>query len=143
MAHEAFLQYPIELQQSNCLVNLPIYYRQSVGYLPFVIRQTSPDRKSAGPDLASPYVLGDLLLLRLGRAPIHLHSCSHYPISNREGVFDVKEGHVEGEEREENPEHVEENKVDPEEHEVASVQVLVHGEPFGSESHETYAIHGQ
>ena len=82
------------------------------------------------------YVFRRLLLLRLGCSSIHLHPRSHNPVANRACIPDINEGDVKGEERKEDPEHVEEDEVDPEEHEVASIEVLVHCEPFGGKGHE-------
>ena len=86
-------------------------------------------------------MFGELFLLGRSSPSIHLHPRSNNSVSNRAGISDIDEGDVESEEREEYPEHVEEDEVYPEEHEVASVEILVHREPLGSESHEAYSNH--
>jgi hypothetical protein len=77
-----------------------------------------------------------LFLLLQCRPSIHFHPSSHNSIANRASVANIDEGDVEGEKWEEDPEHVEEDEVHPEKHEVASVEVLVHREPFRSEGHK-------
>lgn len=46
---------------------------------------------------------------------------------------------VHGIQRDEYPEHVEEDEVHPHVHEVASIEVDVAGEPFGAKGHEACA----
>jgi hypothetical protein len=86
------------------------------------------------------HYIGRLFFLLQRRPSIHLHSRSHNTIANRACIPDIDEGDVEGKEWEEHPEHVEENEVDPEEHEVTSVKILVHRKPFGGEGHETCTL---
>ena len=44
---------------------------------------------------------------------------------------------MEDPERDEDPQHIEEEQVDPEVHEIGRVKVLGAGKPFGAECHET------
>ena len=79
-------------------------------------------------------------ILRLLSSPgflVQARSRLQNAIADRKRVGDVLEAIPQRISREEDPKHVEENQVHPEEHEVAAVEILVAGEPLGSESHET------
>lgn len=69
---------------------------------------------------------------------LYARPCLHNAVSNRKCVRDIVKAVPQCIQWEENPEHVEEHQVDPEEHEVAAVEVLVAGEPFGGEGHKTW-----
>ena len=54
---------------------------------------------------------------------------------------DVANGVPDCVEWDEDPEHVEEEEVDPEVHEVAAVEVNIADKPLGAECHEAYIIY--
>lgn len=58
-------------------------------------------------------------------------------------VVDVEHGDVDGVGGDDDPEHVEEDEVDPLVHEVARVEVVVHGQPLRAEGDEAAVeLHG-
>lgn len=52
----------------------------------------------------------------------------------------LAKGNVDGVKRDKDPEHVEEDEVHPEIHEVAGIEVDVSGEPLGAEGHEACEV---
>lgn len=70
---------------------------------------------------------------------LHLNTRS----PDRKGVIDIANRDPESVDRKKHPEHVEEKQVHPEVHPVASIKVVVGGQPLGAEGNETpIQLHG-
>ena len=67
---------------------------------------------------------------------VHLQPGSHNSISNHECIAHILEAGPQGIQWQENPQHIKEDQIYPQEHEVARIEILVAGQPFGGESHE-------
>jgi hypothetical protein len=65
----------------------------------------------------------------------------HDAVPDRIRVSDIPETKPQCVQWKEHPEHIEENQVHPEVHEIAAIKILVAGEPLGSKSHEACVEH--
>lgn len=76
--------------------------------------------------------------LQHGSLPIHSVLLPGLPqrLPHSKRIRNVADGVGNGIERDKHPQHVEEDEVDPEVHEVAAVEVDVAGEPLGAKGHE-------